>query len=258
MKKWTKDELNEIITLIKEGKTYDELSIIYGRNKKSIRCKVNRFGIKSSDYKKYKKDIIKKCLNCEKEISNNKKFCNHKCSAEYNNIKRGNRSEIEKKNIRDGVLKYLGYSSVDEWKILNNIDDSIYFCKYCGKELKKRKSFCNDKCQYNYNYTRIIEKWKNNDIVDFSLITLSRVIRRYLFEKYDNKCSKCGWSIKNEFTGNIPLEVEHIDGNSENNNEENLTLLCPNCHSLTKTYKGANRGNGRYSRRERYKNGQSY
>ena len=39
---------------------------------------------------------------------------------------------------------------------------------------------------------------------------------------------------------------QHIDGNSKNNKEENLTLLCPNCHSLTKTYKGANRGNGRY------------
>ena len=34
-------------------------------------------------------------------------------------------------------------------------------------------------------------------------------------------------------------------GNFENNSETNLTLLCPNCHSLTPTYKGANKGNGR-------------
>ena len=38
-----------------------------------------------------------------------------------------------------------------------------------------------------------------------------------------------------------------------NNKEENLTLLCPNCHSLTPTAKGANKGNGRYYRRLRYK-----
>ena len=29
------------------------------------------------------------------------------------------------------------------------------------------------------------------------------------------------------------------------NKEENLTLLCPNCHSLTPTYRGANKGNGK-------------
>ncbi len=41
------------------------------------------------------------------------------------------------------------------------------------------------------------------------------------------------------------LEIDHIDGNSDNNSEENLRLVCPNCHSLTSTYCGTNRGNGR-------------
>ena len=57
------------------------------------------------------------------------------------------------------------------------------------------------------------------------------------------------WSKKNEYTGNIPLEIEHIDGNYLNNSENNLILLCPNCHSLTSTYKGANK-NGRKSRKK--------
>jgi predicted HNH restriction endonuclease len=39
--------------------------------------------------------------------------------------------------------------------------------------------------------------------------------------------------------------VEHIDGNYENDREKNLTLLCPNCHSLTPTFRALNRGNGR-------------
>ena len=66
-----------------------------------------------------------------------------------------------------------------------------------------------------------------------------------LIEKYNNKCSICGWCEENTYTKSIPLEVEHIDGNPYNNSPENVTLICPNCHSLTKTYKGANKGNGR-------------
>jgi len=69
---------------------------------------------------------------------------------------------------------------------------------------------------------------------------------------------ECGWKEKNVVTGNIPIELEHIDGNSENNLLTNLKLLCPNCHSLTPTYKALNVGNGRHKRRERYKDGKSY
>lgn len=41
-------------------------------------------------------------------------------------------------------------------------------------------------------------------------------------------------------------------GNYSNNLESNLILLCPNCHSLTSTYKGANRGHGRKERSKYY------
>lgn len=55
-------------------------------------------------------------------------------------------------------------------------------------------------------------------------------------EKYQYKCSRCGWEEENPYTHTIPLEVEHIDGNFRNNKEDNLTLLCPNCHSQTETF----------------------
>jgi 5-methylcytosine-specific restriction endonuclease McrA len=39
----------------------------------------------------------------------------------------------------------------------------------------------------------------------------------------------------------IPLELEHINGNNQDNSLNNLTLLCPNCHALTSTYRGKNK-----------------
>lgn len=40
----------------------------------------------------------------------------------------------------------------------------------------------------------------------------------------------------------MPLELDHIDGNSSNNSLENLRILCANCHALTPTYRGKNKG----------------
>ena len=54
------------------------------------------------------------------------------------------------------------------------------------------------------------------------------------------------------------MDLNHQPTILENHVEENLCLLCPNCHSQTLTYKGKNRGNGRYARRKRYKEGKSY
>ena len=125
-------------------------------------------------------------------------------------------------------------------------------CLECGKSINKRNAkFCNNKCQANYQYKNYINNWKNGIENGMSgKYQMSHHIKRYLFEKYDNKCSKCGWSETNKYTNNIPLEIEHIDGNYLNNKEENLILLCPNCHSLTSTYKGANKGNGRKDRKK--------
>lgn len=67
-------------------------------------------------------------------------------------------------------------------------------------------------------------------------------VRRYLLEKFNSKCIKCGWGEVNATSGKIPLEVNHIDGNAKNSVESNLELLCPNCHSLTSTYKNLNKG----------------
>lgn len=127
-------------------------------------------------------------------------------------------------------------------------------CLNCGKELVNRSTkYCDNKCQSDYQYKQYIKQWKDGEVDGMrGRYQLSKHIVRYLFEKYDYKCSRCGWSEINPFTKITPLETEHIDGNYENNEESNLTLLCPNCHSLTSTYKGANKGNGRKERSKYY------
>ena len=124
-------------------------------------------------------------------------------------------------------------------------------CLNCNEQIDKRKKFCNNTCQKEYEYKKYIDEWKKDKKDGMrGEYQISLYIKTYLFKKYDNKCARCGWGERNNYTTKIPLEIEHIDGNYKNNKEENLILLCPNCHSLTSTYKGANINYGRKSRKK--------
>ena len=79
-----------------------------------------------------------------------------------------------------------------------------------------------------FDYTRLV----NNSSITSSLAAKGLILKR------GNKCECCGNTL---WLGNpIHLEVHHIDGNKRNNDESNLTLLCPNCHSYTDNYRRKN------------------
>jgi Zn finger protein HypA/HybF involved in hydrogenase expression len=63
--------------------------------------------------------------------------------------------------------------------------------------------------------------------------------RRRVFEEQEHRCNCCGISEWQGFK--IVLELEHKDGNNQNNTRENLEGLCPNCHSITDTWRGRNK-----------------
>ncbi len=123
-------------------------------------------------------------------------------------------------------------------------------CLSCGKETPRAKyKYCGNACQMEYQYHYYIKKWKAGEESGLQgLGIVSRYIKRYLRKKFGNKCCLCGWAEINLKTKQVPLVADHIDGNWRNNIERNLCLLCPNCDSLTPTYAGLNRGNGRKGR----------
>ena len=123
-------------------------------------------------------------------------------------------------------------------------------CLHCKRPLMDRFKikFCSNQCQFDDKYAVFLKKWKTGSVsggIGITTRTLSGHVRRFLFEKYGEKCSLCSWDKKHSITGKVPLEIDHIDGNSENNVEANLRMICPNCHSLTPHFRNLNKGNGR-------------
>lgn len=135
------------------------------------------------------------------------------------------------------------------------IKNDVKFCKNCGKEIPSYSPnvYCSLECSHEGQYKERIEKWKNEPSCATSEY-LPPYIKRYMMEKFDCKCELCGWGEMNKTTGKIPLEIHHINGDCTDNREENLQLLCPNCHSLTETFGSLNNGKSKRYKLKEYKN----
>lgn len=117
-------------------------------------------------------------------------------------------------------------------------------CKACSKETAR--VFCNNRCQADWKYAQYIAEWKAGNITGLDVNgVVTRGVKRYLREKYGDKCCQCGWSEMNPATGKVPLIADHINGLWQDNCEENLRLVCPNCASLMPTHGALNIGRGR-------------
>lgn len=206
----------------------DATKKIFGKTNYRLCEKVKKLALENGfDWKNWHKKPIKYCKNCGKEFSSKdkrKQFCSQSCAATYNNSKRIIHKENEKRK-----------------------------CICCGNEINDcARKYCSIECQQTYQHDEWVKKWKEGSISGtIGKYEISSHIRRYLFDKYNCKCQKCGWGEVNKTSNKVPLQIHHIDGDCLNNNEENLELLCPNCHSLTDTYGNLNETSNRVFRKQK-------
>jgi hypothetical protein len=117
----------------------------------------------------------------------------------------------------------------------------------CGNKLKENaKQYCSFRCMHAYRYARKVQAFTLQGGV-YGHVPV-QFLARMLRDLYGERCTKCGWAQRHHKTGKVPVEVEHIDGDWQNNRLTNLTLICPNCHALTPTFRALNRGRGRAHR----------
>lgn len=88
-----------------------------------------------------------------------------------------------------------------------------------------------------------IQEYLDNKIAITSCRLKEKLIANGLKQ---NRCEECGIA---EWRGKpITCQLHHKDGNNQNNNLDNLQMLCPNCHSQTDNYCGqANKDKTIYS-----------
>jgi hypothetical protein len=159
-----------------------------------------------------------KCENC-KEIHDGSygsgRFCEAKCARGFST--KGKREEINSKvskklkgNRYGGSQIQKGTPAYEKW--IDKI--KVTWAKKRQKKIEEMKKLP-------------FEEWSRD-------VMISQVSNDQ--EHACNKCKNTHWIGEV-----ITLELEHIDGNNRNDKRYNLELLCPNCHSLTNTWRGRNK-----------------
>ncbi|QGH74374.1 HNH endonuclease [Streptomyces phage Spilled] len=159
-------------------------------------------------------EIDKVCPECGKAfkaLDKRKVYCTRSCAATRNNKNRGNKPMV---------------------KCLNS----------CGKMLQAGRTYCSTFCEHFHH----LAAWQQGEWTPTSL-EFPRWLREWVIGW---GCSICRWKEKNPVTGKIPVQIDHINGDSSDHSFANIRALCPNCHSLTPNYGALNKGNGRKHRRK--------
>ena len=184
----------------------------------------------------------------KKYVSKNKKT-DKKLWEEYCKTYKTNVSLEEYINNIKGRRK--NYQRIKEQKIKEKPK-----CIVCGKDLPGYNTlFCSKECKNEHDkklYEEYIERWKKGEESGCTpSFKIHKYVKRYLEATNHNSCQRCGWHEINEYTGNVPLQIHHIDGDCTNNSPDNIQLLCPNCHALTENFGSRNKNSKRVFRKQK-------
>lgn len=162
--------------------------------------------------------FCRQCLNSIPYEKRDNVFCDHSCAATYTNTRRCTREKLTES------------------------------CARCSTPCSRRCRYCATCWDY------LQRSGALNRVLPFEQCKTDPSRRRALLRERGHRCETCGLA---EWQGKqIPIQMDHTDGNSDNSTRENLKLLCPNCHALTPTFGSKNRGNAsstrNVERRRRY------